>query len=150
MQDKFIADVHLGKLAKYMRLVGIDTFYNNSYSVKQIIATAIEEGRIILSRNNSFTSLQNIPSFIVNNEDSKEQLKNVLSQFKGDIKLQPFTRCLICNGLLEAVEKETISHLLEKNTREYYSEFWICSECSHIYWKGSHFAKMLQFLSEIK
>jgi uncharacterized protein len=146
----FIADVHLGRLAKMLRMMGIDTAYQNDYTKDQLLIQALNESRILLSRNAALASAQGIRCFIITSEQPEMQLKAVLDEFTLKDKLQPFTRCLLCNGTLHQQPKEAVRHLLQPNTANYFNEFWQCSTCNHIYWKGSHYDRMLQLIKRME
>jgi uncharacterized protein len=149
MSNKFIADVHLGKLARWLRLLGFDTTYKNDYTNEQLIQISEEEERVLLSRNTSLPANKEIECFVVANENLSGQLISVVEYFdlKGQIKI--FSRCLLCNGILEPVSKESILYWLEKNTAQYFTEFWQCNHCKRIYWKGSHYERMLKTIESI-
>ena len=87
---------------------------------------------------------------IIENEEAKEQLKQVVTHFKLTNNFDPFSRCIRCNGLLEPVSKETISNELQENTRQYFDAFWQCNNCKHIYWMGSHHERMLRLIEGIR
>ncbi len=146
---KFIADVHLGKLARLLRSLGFDTAYQNSFSNKELITISREQDRVLLSRNSSLTKNDQVKAFILTSEDPLTQLKQVISQFQLNDQLHPFTVCTVCNGALEKVPKENIVHLLEPNTMRYFNEFWQCNHCKRIYWKGSHYERMLKTIERI-
>ena len=150
MADKFIADVHCGKLAKLLRILGFDTTYNNSHTNKELLSIAAEESRILLSRNITFNKSDRVQFFFIQHEEPTEQLKQVLNHFNLKDKIHPFTRCTLCNGILEDVSKENILQQLQENTLLYYHEFWKCSTCGNIYWKGSHFNRMKKMIEEVK
>jgi uncharacterized protein with PIN domain len=145
---KFIADVHLGKLARYLRLLGFDTLYQNSFTNNELLSIAKEEERILLSRNSAF-SKQPVISCIIQSEDAMAQLKQVVGHFSLKSLLCPFSRCMLCNGKLEMVTKETIAHRLKENTKQYFDKFWICQNCHHIYWMGAHYDRMLLLVEAI-
>jgi len=149
MSNKFIADVHLGKLARLLRLLGFDTLYKNDFVAKELIEISHEQNRILLSRNISFSKNKNITFFPVTHENSMIQLKQVVEHFDLKEQFQPFSICLICNGSLQPVRKENVLYLLEKNTAQYFNEFWQCKNCKRIYWKGSHYERMFALLDEI-
>ena len=144
MRTTFIADVHLGKLARLLRLLGFDTLYRNDFTKQELVSTSNGEERILLSRDGSFVKRGSARYFIVASEDPMVQLKEVATQFGFKEQLLPFTRCMACNGLLESVPKESVAPLLEPNTLGYYTEFWRCTNCGRVYWKGSHYEKMLK------
>jgi uncharacterized protein len=137
---QFIADVHLGKLARLLRMVGLDTAYQNNYTVVDLAALA-KEGRVLLSRNELLTRQLSPLSLYIETENAAQQFANVLTQFEIT-DFQPFTRCLRCNGQLMPVDKTSIMDQLEHNTRQHFDEFWQCQNCRHIYWKGSHYDRM--------
>lgn len=145
----FIADVHLGKLAKLMRLLGFDTLYNNLFTNSELVSIAINEHRILLSRNDAFRKNAALQSFIIASEDAATQLQQVITHFNLKDQRHPFTRCLLCNGILKPVSKNSIADQLQQNTIAYFNEFWQCDECRHIYWKGSHYDRMLRLLEKL-
>jgi len=145
--NKFITDVHLGKLARLLRLFGFDTLYKNNFTNSELLRISMEQDRIILSRN-SLTAKMN-KSFFIKYEHPIRQLEQVIEHYHLRTQFQPFSRCIICNGMLESVSKEIISGLLEKNTTEYFNEFWQCKDCERVYWKGSHYQKMAKTVQNI-
>ena len=148
MAEKFIADVHLGKLARLLRLLGFDTFYENNVTINDLLRLSADQDRIILSRNKLFSKKSN-KSFLVIDENPSIQLKQLYDHFHLKDQIHPFSRCIVCNGTLEAVSKEDISVLLEKNTSQYFNEFWQCKHCKRIYWKGTHYENMLKKIQNI-
>jgi uncharacterized protein with PIN domain len=147
---KFIPDVHLGKLVKYLRLCGFDTYYDNDISDHELISISLIEKRIILTRDRGLLKNKRVThGYWIRSSNTDEQFKEVLDRFDLKSNLQPFTRCLECNGVLEDVQKEKISdHLLPK-TKKYYTEFRRCSGCNRIYWEGSHFEKMKKEINKL-
>ena len=147
---KFIADVHLGKLAKLLRMLGFDTLYNNSLTNSELISIALQQNRILLSRNaainNDKTQLQ---SFCISSENPESQLQQVLQNFNLKEHIHPFTRCIACNGMLQPVSKDDILLQLPQNIRLYFNEFWQCNNCNHIYWKGSHYERMNRLIETL-
>jgi uncharacterized protein len=150
MEYRFIADVHLGRLARYLRLLGFDTVYRNNYTKQELARISEDEQRILLSRTTSLAKHGTQHYLLVTSEEPKQQLKQVVQSFKLKDHFLPFSRCIACNGLLEAVPKESILPLLEKNTSDYYHEFLQCNSCKRIYWKGSHYERMLNTIQDIQ
>jgi uncharacterized protein len=138
---QFIADVHLGKLARLLRMAGLDTTYQNNYTITELASLAKEQGRVLLSRNELLTRQLSPLSLYINAENAAQQLADVLTQFEIT-NFQPFTRCIRCNGRLVPIDKNMVIDQLEPNTRQYFNEFWQCQNCKHIYWKGSHYDRM--------
>jgi uncharacterized protein with PIN domain len=148
MQTKFIADVHLGKLARLLRLLGFDTLYKNSFTINEIIHLGKEQQRIILSGNASSIN-KACKVFLITSKEPITQLRQVVEAFSLKSQFSPFSRCLICNGVLKAVVKEEINSSLQENTSRYFNDFWQCKNCNRIYWKGSHYERMLQTIEGI-
>ena len=149
MGNKFVCDVHLGKLARLLRLLGFDTAYENSFTKIELINISREEERIILSRDHSLSKNDLSKVIIIEDEEPMLQLKQVIDYLELKNHLRPFSRCLVCNGELQTVSKEEISDLIQENTSRYFNVFWKCMNCRRIYWKGSHYEKMLKTIESI-
>jgi uncharacterized protein len=147
---RFIADVHLGKLAKALRMAGFDVLYRNNYTNKELEILAAMQGRILLSRNPAFAKENTFKSFMLKSEDWFVQICDVINCFELSGKLKPFTRCLVCNGHLQPIAKEKIEAQLQENTRKYFDAFWQCVQCNRIYWKGSHYERMERLIKQLK
>lgn len=148
--ERFVADVHLGKLAKGLRMAGFDVAYRNDYTNAEVKAIAIEQDRILLSRNTAFAKEKAFKTFVLESEDWLVQLQRVSKQFELSKAFKPFTRCLVCNSLLLPVQKEKIEAQLKENTRKYFNEFWQCETCGRIYWKGSHYERMEKIILQLQ
>jgi len=147
---QFILDVHLGKLARYLRLLGFDTIYDPHYPDPQIIAMAVEDKRIILTRDKGLLKNKNVTrGYWVRATDPDEQIQEILQRFDLFTKAAPFTRCLECNGTIVNVDKEKLVAQLETKTKQFYDKFTACSECKKIYWAGSHYQRMKQFVDHL-
>jgi uncharacterized protein with PIN domain len=148
---KFILDVHLGKLAKYLRMCGFDALYQNDYDDKKIIEISLEEERIILTRDIGLLKVKSVSNgYFIRNQDSKAQFTEVLKHFDLYDTINPFIRCIKCNGKLEKIEKEKIIQQLEPLTLKYFDKFFRCTHCQSIFWEGSHFDRMSSFIATIK
>ena len=147
---KFILDVHLGKLAKYLRLLGFDTIYQNNMDDATIVNQSITKHRIILTRDIGILKHNEVQhGYYVRSDDPKKQIKEIIQRFDLKNSVAPFSRCLECNGELKKINKTKIYERLAPSTRKYYKTFFICNQCDKIYWKGSHYQKMTEFLREI-
>lgn len=150
-ETKFILDVHLGKLAKYLRTFGFDTTYQNDYDDMEIIRFSIAEHRIILTRDISMLKVKSVThGYFVRNQQPKMQLAEVLNHFDLYQAINPLSRCIKCNGKLERIEKEKIIQQLEPLTRKYFDTFFRCLDCQSIYWEGSHFDRIKSFIDTIR
>ncbi len=147
---RFIADVHLGRLAHYLRMLGFDTLYNNAYPIAEQVRLALPLNRMMLSRDPLLRKrAQGMPFLIVQPEHPKEQLAAVIKDLDLRPHFQPFTRCMACNETLERVDKTTIEAKLLPNTREAYREFWQCAGCARLYWKGPHYQRMQTLIDSL-
>ncbi|MFW6095369.1 MAG: Mut7-C RNAse domain-containing protein [Bacteroidota bacterium] len=147
---KFILDVHLGKLARYLRLLGFDTLYSNDYEDDKIIDIASKENRIILTRDKVILRNNKVThGYYIRSDEPKEQLREVIKRFDLSENLNIFSRCMDCNGKITSIRKKDIQSGLMEGTKKYYTEFFQCKECNKIYWKGSHFQDMMQFIESI-
>jgi len=147
----FVLDVHLGKLAKSLRLLGFDTCYQNNYSDKAIADIAARDNRRVLTRDIGLLKQKKINwGYWLRSQHTEEQLAEVLTYFNLKNNLAPFTRCLACNGELTTVSKEAVWELLPPKTKQYFNQFYQCPTCRRVYWQGSHFDRMQEFVSRIR
>ncbi|HYK43899.1 MAG TPA: Mut7-C RNAse domain-containing protein, partial [Parafilimonas sp.] len=93
------------------------------------------------TKNPALQTNPDLKLFIITNENPEIQLQQVLHHFNLK-NFQPFSRCIVCNGLIKPVEKEDIALRLQPNTAKYFDEFWQCENCKGVYWKGSHYERM--------
>jgi uncharacterized protein len=147
----FICDTMLGKLAKYLRITGIDTSYSNSLSWSLIISTAAEEHRTILTRRvDQLFSTQQSTSYFIKSNYPLEQLQDVIRHFSLQADSSRFfTRCLSCNQLLQFTEKASIAGSVPAYVFSTVNEFARCPQCTKIYWKGTHYGNMLKRLQKV-
>ena len=146
-QTRFIADVHLGKLARYLRILGFDTLYRNDYSDHEIVDIALKEHRIILTRDLGILKYHQVThGYWPRNTQPRLQLKELIETLQLDKQFKPFTRCSTCNDRLMSVPAEQVQHHLQEQTRLYYTEFYQCRGCRQVYWKGSHYYRLREWL----
>ena len=144
----FIVDVNVGRLAKLLRLAGFDTLYNPDWDDDRIAETAEAEGRIVLTRDRELLKRNAVRwGRLVRASDPWDQLGEVVSFFGLEERIELFSRCPKCNGILELVDKEEINDRLEPLTRLMYDTFTRCPGCGQIYWRGSHHSRVREKLS---
>lgn len=145
----FIADCHLGKLAKYLRMMGFDTLYFSTIDDNDLIDLACEQERLILTRDRDLHEREKAPTFYLTPTDNLEQLQALQDNFNiKSYKLK--ARCIVCNTQLDSIEKSQIIERIPEKVKAYFTEFDICSTCSRIYWKGGHFKRMQTVINAIK
>jgi len=146
----FIVDVSAGKLARMLRMAGIDTWYDSSSSHAELGRKAREARRIVLSRSRGLLMRKEIMwGHLVRSQRPADQFKEVWRLFGLHSHARPFSRCMECNSLIDRVDKALIMHRLKPLTRRYYDLFYICPTCKRIYWQGSHFNRMSRFFQEV-
>lgn len=147
---KFVLDVHLGKLARYLRLCGFDTLYNNQYEDRTLVDISSKENRIILTRDIGVLKHAEVKhGYWLRSDQPKEQLKEVIQRFDLKNQVRLFYRCMECNGIIRRVSKNKIRDKLMDKTQKYYEEFFQCPQCKKIYWKGSHYKNMMDFIRSV-
>jgi uncharacterized protein len=148
--EKFVADGHLGKLVRDLRLLGIEVTYDPMAEDRQLLKVAEADKRAILTRDRRLLMHAGVlHGYYLRSQDPLEQTIEVLRRFDLFSLLAPFTRCLHCNGSLENVAKAEVLEQLEPLTRIYYEQFRRCTSCGQIYWRGSHFEKLEGRIAEI-
>lgn len=148
---KFLVDSTALKLARDLRLLGLDTKTAVHQSILQIAESASNENRILISRNRELLQLRSVVlGQLLRSENHLEQVVEVLLRYPLPDRPQPFIRCLQCNEILHNVAKDSILHLLEPLTIKYYQEFKQCSNCRRVYWKGSHYGKLQKIVATVQ
>lgn len=147
---KFIADIMLGKLAKWLRIAGIDVLYSNKMNDEDLIKLSLKTDRILLTRDRKLSEDKRLRKIVmIENEHIEEQLK----EFFEKTKICPsklFSRCLICNEPLQIIEdKRIIKDKVPKYTYLTNDVFSICQKCDKIYWKGTHRENMEKRIREL-
>ncbi len=147
---RFVVDVHLGKLASYLRLLGFDTLYRNDFLDEELAEISSAEIRILLTRDRGLLKRKVVTrGYLVREDNPREQIREIVRRFDLSQSAVPYSRCSRCNGILSSVSKKTIEKDLEPLTKEHYHHFKQCSDCHQIYWKGSHFNGMEKFIRSI-
>jgi uncharacterized protein with PIN domain len=139
--ERFLLDVHLGALARRMRLVGLDTAYSTEADDGELVAQAAAEHRVLLTRDRGLLRRRALPAgAYVRGDHADEQLADVVGRFAP--ALRPWTRCPACNGVLTAARIDEVGDRLEPGTRRTYTEFSRCPDCHRVYWRGAHAARL--------
>jgi uncharacterized protein with PIN domain len=140
---RFVLDGHLGKLARHLRLLGLDTAYAADARDEELADVAAREGRILLTRDLELLKRRVVTEgYFVRETAPRRQLSEVLRRF-WPLPVAPFSRCLRCNAELRAVPKSVVEARLPLRTRRYYDEFRACPGCDRVYWKGSHWSRLM-------
>jgi uncharacterized protein with PIN domain len=149
-QSRFILDVHLGRLARHLRMLGFDSAYRSDWDDAQIIQRARAERRIILTRDVGILKQKQVShGYWVRHAEPRKQLAEVLEALDLKGQLKPFTRCLDCNGAIRPVLAGTLGGLVDPDILARFEQFWRCAECGKIYWRGSHYQRMLEAVQRV-
>ncbi len=150
-EHRFVLDVHLGKLATYLRMLGFDTLYRNDYDDPVLADISSEERRILLTCDRMLLMRKQISyGYYVRNRKPQQQLLEILSRYNLYGQIKPFSRCMHCNGCTHPVSKCSIETRLLAKTKKYYNDFYQCDSCKKIYWKGSHYQEMKKLIDKFK
>lgn len=138
---RFLLDVHLGSLARRLRVVGVDAAYRPDADDEALVAMAADERRVLLTKDRALLMRRALPAgAYVRGARADDQLADVLDRF--DPPLEPFRRCPACNGRLAEVPKSEVADRLEPGTRRSYDEFAQCAGCGRVFWRGAHFRRL--------
>jgi uncharacterized protein with PIN domain len=148
---RFVLDGHLGKLARRLRLLGFDSRYDNDPSDDDLVDISTIERRILLTRDLALLKRRAVThGYFVRSTAPREQVGEIVRRFQLGDRIEPYTRCLACNGLLEHVAKDEIAHRLPPKTRELYGRFRMCTACQKVYWRGAHQGRLDLIIAEAR
>ena len=148
---RFVADTHLGKLARHLRMAGFDTLYGNDWDDDRIVAISNAERRTILTRDRAMLRRRDADrGYCVRAVQSEAQLAEVISRLQLEGLVRPFTRCRECNVLLEDVAREAIAEGVPEKVRGLYERFQRCATCGRVYWEGTHYERMKGVLDRLR
>jgi len=149
-EPRFLADVHLGKLARLLRLLGLDCAYDRRADDAGLLSRSLGEGRILLTRDRRLLMRRELSHGIcIRSADPEEQCRQVVRRVQLEQRIAPFTRCLACNGPVEAVPKEAVIDRIPERTKRFVRDFRRCGSCGRTYWKGAHYASLKETVKRL-
>ena len=148
---RFIVDHNVGKLAKWLRIMGYDTLFFNGSNDSRMIATALAEGRVILTRDTQImqrgvVTRGQLKAILIESDRPELQMHQVIKALNLDCQFRPFTICLECNQPLEVRSKEQVKELVPPYVFQTQSQYMECPACHRIYWRGTHWQAMTESL----
>jgi len=147
---KFIVDVMLGKLAKWLRILGYDTVYDNQFSDEDLFFKAHQEKRILLTRDKELSQRMNPQyTFFVTELLVQEQVKHVAAKFNLNTKDFIFTRCILCNSPISTISKQEVFSKVPEYVFRTTGQFYYCPSCDKIYWPGTHIKQVREILKSL-
>ena len=151
---KFIADGMLGKLTRWLRMLGHNVKYSNKLDDSQLIAIAKKERRILLTRDLELyqqATAKGVQAVYMEGQTEAERLAKIAQKFGVNLDIDMATsRCPKCNIRVKPISKEKVADKVEKTTFSYYNEFWQCPKCMQIYWQGAHWTRIRKTLEAAK
>lgn len=147
---KFLASRELGRLAKWLRILGFDAAYFREDNRSSLIITALREDRVVLTRNKLILKDKALKSLSISSEALCDQLRQVFNDchiLHSDCKM--FTRCILCNQELVAVDKDTIKTRVPQYVYETQKQFSRCPQCDRVYWPGTHWGNVEEILAKV-
>ena len=148
---RFVLDVHLGRLAAYLRMLGFDCLYSNDAGDEELAEAACRDHRILLTRDRGLLMRRVVVyGYFVRETAPRLQAVEVAERYRLAEELAPFTRCLQCNSALEAVAKEEILAQVPPRTAAIHDDFRRCRSCRRVFWQGSHHRRMLEIVEQIR
>jgi uncharacterized protein with PIN domain len=148
---KFVVDVHLGRLTKYLRMIGLDVSYKNNFDDDEIVRVSLKEKRAILTKDRGILKRNEVThGYWVRSIKVEEQVREILDRFDLKKEIKEFSRCIECNQLLVPIKKEEVIDELPPKVAQTQNEFYQCPSCMKIYWKGTHYRRMFSFIQSLK
>jgi len=148
---RFVLTPELGRLAKWLRILGFDAVYSPEVNLSSLLIQALRDNRIILTRNSRFINKAKATKFVqIKSDEVNQQLKQVLKELS--IKPDPesmFSRCLICNTELDEVDKQQVRDKIPEYVFKTQDEFLTCPSCQRVYWSGTHWGNVSKTLEDI-
>ena len=143
--------MHLGKLAAYLRMFGFDCDYSNNRQDEQLVAISIADKRILLTRDTALLKRKAVThGYFIHEINPRRQVVEVMKRLDLFSAIHPFQRCLRCNGvLLASASGEKVAGLIPPDVLSRYAEFFQCQDCARVYWKGTHYQRMVTFIDNI-
>ncbi len=150
---KFIVDHNVGKLAKWLRMMGYDTLFFDGEDDWQMVKTALDEGRVILTRDTQImkrwvVTSGRLKATLIKSEEPEQQIRQVVETLNLDCQSRLFTLCLECNQLLEERSKQRVKGLVPPYVFQTQSQYMECPACHRIYWRGTHWQEMTKKLEK--
>jgi uncharacterized protein len=147
---RFVADVHLGVLARRLRALGFDTWWARDADDDELARRAVDDDRALLSRDRGLLMRRVVVhGYCPRSDDPEEQVAEVVARFDLPGRVRPFTRCVTCNGILAPVAKADVWDDLPPRTRLDHDEFVQCRDCGQVFWPGSHHSAMSAWMQDL-
>jgi hypothetical protein len=142
-ESRFVADAHLGRLARYLRMLGFNTLYDSALSDRELVTISCTERRVLLTRDRELLMHRALTHGVfVHGDRPREHLAYVLNRLDLRDSCIPFARCMSCNGQLEPIDRDLVLGRVPLRVTDRHQQFRWCPECGRIYWRGTHWRRM--------
>ena len=142
-EPRFVADAHLGRLARYLRFLGVDTLQRNAWDDAELVAIARRNGRIVLTRDRALLMRRDVEhGACLRATEPLAQLREVAERFGLGYPRERAARCLLCNAVLEPLDPQRVAATLPSAVRERHRAYWRCPACERTFWRGSHWQRL--------
>jgi len=147
MRSRFIVDANVGRLARWLRIMGYDALFINDIDDRQLVAIGLKERRVVLTRDTQIMQRRvvnngRLEALLIRGDDTRDQLRQVVKAVNLDCEERQFTRCLECNQPLTRRRKEEVKDLVPPYVFQTQSRFVECPSCHRVYWRGTHWQRM--------
>ena len=150
-RPKFVLDVHLGTHSRYLRMLGFDALYSNNFTDPEIVNISVEEKRCILTRDLGILKHSAVVrGYWIRNSNPLKQVEETVKRFQLQKEIKEFSRCVHCNSKLKRISKKKIEAELLPKVKMLQNDFTCCTNCGRIYWKGTHYNKMLNLIEHLR
>ncbi len=148
---RFVADVHLARLARHLRLFGFDTAWDEALDDPALVECSLAEGRFLLTRDLGLLMRGRLrDASYIRSIHPRDQLVEVLRRFALRDGIRPFTRCLSCNGVIQPADGALVGRRVPESVRNRHNRFTSCAECGRVFWAGSHYRRMAHLVAEVQ
>jgi hypothetical protein len=150
-EPRFVLDRHLGRLARYLRLLGLDAAYPNDRSDDELAEISVTEARVLLSRDIGLLKRGSVThAYFLRETDPRRQVVEVVRRFGLAGSLSPFSRCMCCNDVLEPAGKQAVAGRVPPLAWGRHDEFRVCAGCDRVYWEGTHYERLRRLVDEVR
>lgn len=147
---KFVVDHMLGRLAKWLRILGYDTVYSPNLDDPDLVRISQAEGRLLLTRDTGIARRKGIECLLIDSDRLEVQLAQVARHCGLDFSNETMSRCLRCNVALDEVDKEAVRGMVPEYVWQNQSQFRCCPVCARLYWRGTHWERMRERIAALK
>ncbi|WGL16618.1 Mut7-C RNAse domain-containing protein [Microbulbifer bruguierae] len=150
-ESRFILDCHLGRLARYLRMLGFDCIFYGHCTDEQLVKISVDQQRILLTRDIELLKRRALThAYYVRATKPLNQIEEIITRLQLQNSFAPFSRCTFCNAPLVKVSKQAVWSKVPEQSRRRFNDFACCKNCGRVYWKGSHYERMQRLIEKLR